>query len=482
MTRTSQPLTSPGSLIGEFEGAKLGDVRRSKRLLQIVERLAAAPEKSLPNLIPDNGELEAMYSFLSNEAVVWPELMAPHQSATVARCLAAKVVRILHDTTDFVFPGDRIGLGKVMQQTKGFFAHCSLAVGSDPANTPLGLLGMLPYVRTRDRGTKSKNEWKNEARERPRSEKESARWERQAALTHALLPDDVKAIHVMDQEGDDFAIFDELTQAGIPFVIRISSNRQVNGNLSGSLQSELDTLGGEFFRDVRVSARSPAQAAGRGAKIHPARAERVAGLRIRWGELELGKPQHSQAQSRALRLGVVQVFEVDPPPGEARIEWTLITSELLLSAEHAAAIVDHYRARWVIEEYFKALKTGCAIQERQLTTYDALVRFLATCAPIAWHLLLLRSLGRGKDSPPATVIFPREQLIRIGLLLKDKCGRELCAQPTVRDAMLAIAKLGGHIVNNGEPGWIVLARGYQELLAAERAWRALSRLKRCPES
>ena len=33
--------------------------------------------------------------------------------------------------------------------------------------------------------------------------------------------------------------------------------------------------------------------------------------------------------------------------------------------------------------------------------------------------------------------------------------------------MLAIARLGGHIKNNGEPGWIVLGRGFQDLLLLE---------------
>jgi hypothetical protein len=36
----------------------------------------------------------------------------------------------------------------------------------------------------------------------------------------------------------------------------------------------------------------------------------------------------------------------------------LLTSEPVTSSEPATAIVEHYRARWVIEEYVKALKTA----------------------------------------------------------------------------------------------------------------------------
>ena len=39
---------------------------------------------------------------------------------------------------------------------------------------------------------------------------------------------------------------------------------------------------------------------------------------------------------------------------------------------------------------------------------------------------------------------------------------------TIRDAMLAIAALGGHIKNNGDPGWQVLGRGYEDLLILEQ--------------
>ena len=49
--------------------------------------------------------------------------------------------------------------------------------------------------------------------------------------------------------------------------------------------------------------------------------------------------------------------------------------------------MDVYRARWIIEDYFKALKTGCCLERRQIESYDALRKVLAILAPIAWRLL-----------------------------------------------------------------------------------------------
>ncbi|HYP75722.1 MAG TPA: hypothetical protein VER12_07205, partial [Polyangiaceae bacterium] len=54
-------------------------------------------------------------------------------------------------------------------------------------------------------------------------------------------------------------------------------------------------------------------------------------------------------------------------------------------------------------------------------------------------------------------------------------SKKLPSKPTVRQAMLAIAGLGGHIKNNGDPGWLVLGRGFQFLLTLEQGWNASKR-------
>jgi hypothetical protein len=48
--------------------------------------------------------------------------------------------------------------------------------------------------------------------------------------------------------------------------------------------------------------------------------------------------------------------------------------------------------------------------------------------------------------------------------------KKLPANPTARDVFLAVAALGGHIKNNGDPGWRVLGRGYEHLLTLEQEW------------
>ena len=131
--------------------------------------------------------------------------------------------------------------------------------------------------------------------------------------------------------------------------------------------------------------------------------------------------------------------------------------------EQAEFVVDCYRRRWLIEEYFKAMKTGCAFEKRQLESKHALLNALALFAPIAWRLLSLRNLGReAPDTPASFSISPRQLKI-----LRARAKVPLSQKPTIREAMLAVAAEGGHIKNNGDPGWIVLGRGYEKLLHME---------------
>jgi hypothetical protein len=60
--------------------------------------------------------------------------------------------------------------------------------------------------------------------------------------------------------------------------------------------------------------------------------------------------------------------------------------------------------------------------------------------------------------------------------------KPLPARPTVRDAMLAVAALGGHLKNNGDPGWLVLGRGLYDLLLLELGWRAREEIARSDQS
>ena len=157
------------------------------------------------------------------------------------------------------------------------------------------------------------------------------------------------------------------------------------------------------------------------------------------------------------------------PTGNRPSSGLSVTTEPITTTEQVLRIVEWYRTRWLIEEFFKCLKTGCVYEKRQLESLDTLLVALALLAPIAWQLLLMRHLARERPDVGATVALTQRQ---IGILRATPVGRRLAARPSIRDALRAVARLGGHLRQNGEPGWLVLNRGMQTLLCMETGWIA----------
>lgn len=456
-------------MAAEFEGDSLGDARLDERLRRIVGLAASEPGDSFPEQMASVADREALYRFLANPKVTMAGVLSGHLRQTHERLGGHTVVRVVHDTTTFRFVGDRDGLGAIRGGAKGFLGHIALAIAADDTREPLGVLAVHPYIHqdgVAHQGM-TPSQRVEATRAKPRVAKESARWEHMALQVSAALPEGVQAVHVMDQEADAYDVLAVLHDARLRYVIRADPQRQTTAGVC--VKDLIATQPATVFRTVRLTPRSTQKEVKTRGR-HPARDERNATLQIRWGALTLGRRQYSASRTPTLALWAVHVCEPDPPPGDVPIEWMLLTSDVVETLDHATAVVDHYRARWLIEEYFKALKTGCAFEKRQLTTFDGLVRALAMFIPMAWHLLVLRHLGRADSPLPVTRCLDREQLLLLRKLLD---GRRYCLprRPAVRDVMLGIAALGGHITNNGPPGWIVLGRGLTRLLDAEVGWQ-----------
>jgi len=453
----------------EFEDVALGDARLDERLKRIVAMAAGSPRDSFPEQMQTVADREALYRFLSNPKVTIENVLGGHVQQTHGRVHGHEVVRVVHDTTTFRFTGERDGLGSIRGGAMGFLAHVALAVSAEESREPLGVLGVRPYIHqdaVAHRGM-TRSQRVAASRAKSRDNKESSRWEKLAVDVSTALPEGTRAIHVMDQEADDYDLLAAMHDARLGFVVRADPGRQTADD-GLCVKEVLAAKPARVFRTVSLTPRSQKKAVVTRGR-HPARSERDAALKIRWGRISIRRRQYTQSEVRELSFAAVHVFEPKPPPGEEPIDWMLFTSEPVNSFEDATAIVDHYRARWLIEEYFKALKTGCAFEKRQLTNYDGLLRALGLFVPMAWHMLALRHLGRAPTSMPARHLFNEEQLLLLRTLLAQRAYL-LPVAPTVRDAMLGVAALGGHIKNNGYPGWFVLGRGFTRFLDAQEVW------------
>jgi len=449
------------AISAELGEADLGDERLNRRLGLLADQLAARPGESFPKAL-DDAQLEAAYRFFGNDRVSPEAILAPHFRQSARRAAERERVLVVHDTTQFEFPGNskREGLGRLIKPAaQGFFGHFSLALSADGARVPLGLLALETVFRL-DRSIGHKN-WTP-----AKSRGERARWLNCVDDAETLLAGRTKAIHVMDREADSYALLAGLADHGRDFVVRSFQDRVLVDH-EARLREVARAAKPSIRREVPLSPRP--QIRGPKGERHPARRFRIATLSIAALPVELPRPSETEKVGVAtIRVNVIHVFEKRPPAGEAAVEWFLLTTLPIDTPDAVAFAVDCYRARWVIEEFFKALKTGCQYESRQLESADSLLNALAIFAPVAWRLLLLRHLARNDTKAPATAALTASQLE----VLKAVAKKPLPGRPTARDAMLAIATLGGHIKSNGDPGWLVLGRGLHDLLLLELGWRA----------
>ena len=457
-------------MVAEMAAGELGDQRLNARRDRLMTILEQHPDTAFPAACADDAEVEALYRFLRNRRVSLAALLEPHVSATHARCAAAGATLVIHDTTDMVFPGEaaRAGLAALGPGRHGFWVHAALAVSADGLRAPLGLLSLVPFVRRMQApGTK-----KNERARFEDPDKESRYWRDGVAAVRTRCGAGMETIHLMDRGADSYELFAAMIAQRDRFVVRLTHDRRVVTEAGpGTLHAVTAHPAVRCEQQVPIAPRPRGTRPLQARKKHPARARRVATLQYAAQRLTLPRPQAPQYAHLPAELvvHVVAVSERGTPPGEAPVEWRLLTTEPIDTADQVLQIVEWYRTRWMIEEFFKALKTGCAYEKRQLESLATLLVALALLAPIAWQLLLLRHLaGRTPDGPVTAVLSPRQ----LQVLRAAPGGARLPVRPTLRDALVAIARLGGHLKQNGDPGWAVLGRGMQKLLWMETGWVA----------
>ncbi len=440
--------------LDDFSGSNFGDKRLGRRLLQIVAGLAPNPAASLPDAAKNDVELEGTYRFLGNEKVTPERILAPHYAATVDRARAVGLVLCAHDTTEFSFSTHREGMGRINDSGRGFFAHVALALRADEARSPLGVLGLLTHVR---RTAPRKHRHTENI---PPEQRESYRWRRSIDEVEGRLEGHADVVHLLDSEADAYLLLEHMVGTGSRFVVRATHKRTVTdeGGDRQPLADALTLLEGVFERRVPLSARVAPSRKSR--KRNVARDPRLAHLAFSATRVTLHRPHGEKAETKSLSVNVVHVRELNALEGAEPVDWMLYTTEPIATGTDIERIVDFYRARWRIEELFKALKTGCAFEKRQLESMATLLNALAVFLPIACDLLALRALASAEPERPAREVLPTIVL----RLLQFHPRSKLPVDASIHDAMLAVARFGGHIRNNGAPGWLVLGRGYEEVL------------------
>jgi hypothetical protein len=404
--------------------------------------------------------------------VTHASVLASHLRRTQERIQAANgVVLLLHDTTELDYSGLSIPqLGPIgnSHHHLGYLCHNTLAVDPERREA-LGLACQILHARVPvppRESVKAKRE---------RQSRESRLWSR-AVQALGPVPAGVVCIDVADRGADVFEFLATVQQLGRKALVRASQDRWIfvghaDGGAKVRLFDQLRSLPAWGKQRKTIVDREQAR-------------ERQASLAVAAAPLTLPPPkiQKGEYEKKSLRLWGVRVWETQPPRGQKPLEWFLLSFEPVTTLAEAWQCSRWYECRYVIEEYHKAQKTGCDIESLQFETQQALQPMIALLSVVAVMLLNLRQACRQPDAPtrPATEVVDRqyEEIMRAWRWQTPH------APMSVREFYLALGRLGGHMnrKSDGNPGWLVLWRGWTKLQSmldganAERRRRKLCRV------
>jgi hypothetical protein len=442
-----------------FGDAPLKDARVRKRLVLVADQLVAHSDGSFPDKFHDPASLQAFYRLMDQDQVTHTSVLARHQEVTLERMRATPgVVLAIQDTTVLDYSGltsikdlGQIGNG----HGRGYYCHNCLAVVAQTREV-LGLVGQVLHRRRRV----PKGEKRAVTRQHPR--RESRLWKTLSKSLPAIPLDGPLGqmwVEVADRGADILEYLDFVEEAGKRYLVRSQHDRWIDGEIAGKaakikLHTLVRALPGQGQRDVAVQAKAGQPA-------------RTATVSVSWQAVTIKPPRQSRGEERGVPLPtwVIRVWEEQPPVGAEALEWILLTNVPVRTQAEAFERVDWYGMRWIIEEFHKAQKTGCAIETMQFCTRARLEPAIALVSIVALMLLNLRDQSRAADAKerPATQCVP-VQWVQV---LSYWRHRQLRLDWTVHDFFYALARLGGHQNRKSDhtPGWLVLWRGWTQLQA-----------------
>lgn len=439
----------------ELERTELGDTRRTKRLIKIVENLSAKPEASVPQASETWAQTKATYDFWDSPYIKPSMIRQGHIDATVERISQHRVVLAIQDTTELNYTSHKAlsGTGYLDNKyAKGLKVHSVFTVS--PQGIPLGIIEQDVWSRNEEELGKAE-----QRKQKPTKEKESQRWLDALKKTDSIIPESVQVVTIADREADFYDLFVDARRPGSDFLIRATQNRCLadsEQHLWSTLQSieSVDTMTVEVKRSATQT-------------------PRTATLKIRHATITIAPPQNrpKTAQLASVTLQAILVTEVEPPLEIDPITWLLLTTLEITCLEDVEMYVRWYSYRWLIERYHYVLKSGCGIEKLQLETAHRIEMALATYSIVAWRLLWLTYLARGQpDASCELVLEPHEWQVLYATIHHQLYPDTV--PPTLAEVVHWIARLGGFLgrKHDGSPGVKVLWRGLSRLHDLVEGW------------
>jgi len=447
---TTALMTPPQWAQSQFASAKLGDRRRTQRLVKVATHLAQSPGGTLPQAFPEWSDLKAAYRFFNQPDNTFQDIQRPHWEDTRARCQQPGQYLLIEDTSELDYTDHPmteelgcIGNGR----GRGLLLHTTLALrieGWDLEERPraiaLGLLSQQCWSRW---GHLKGKETRRQLMSRSR---ESQCWA--AALEDGGPPPGSTWIYVADRESDFYEPIERCQRQGADFVIRGFHDRVLSQD-SGHLKEQIARAPRRGSLRLEVRARA-------------GRLARVAQLEVRTLAVTLRGPRRLDGQRPDIGLNVVEVREVNAPEGIEPLHWILLTSLPCDTWTTVRRVIGIYTMRWCVEEYHKALKSGAGAEDSQMERAYRIESLVAVLGVVAVRLFNTKWLARTRPDEPVNPKIFGPQLLR---LLAAQWGKPQGGW-THRTALVSVARVGGFLArrSDGMPGWQTIWRGWNRLM------------------
>lgn len=432
----------------EMKEAELNDKRLNRRLAEVLAVLGERPTFSIPAACGGHAEMTAAYRLFDNSKVTFDGVLQPHIGRTRERIAAQKAVLLVQDTTelDVTRPEQQVvGAGPMDSLTRrGVYLHLMEAFTTD--GTPLGAAWTDVQIRKDEQFVKSPEEKRKERKASPIEEKESFRWLkglRKARDVAQQLPQ-VQCVCIGDSEADIYHLFVEPRgEHAVHWLVRACQERCVEN--SGEFKTIRDVVVAEpvlFTKEITVRGRKPKIACETRSR-RMARKSRTAQVTVRAGRVTLKPPADSDGSLSSVQINVIMVRELNPPADEEPVEWILLTTLPIDTVEEVRQVIQYYCVRWMIEVFFRTLKSGCRVEERRFEHIDRLLPCIAVYLIVAWRTLMLCRLGHSCPDMDCEAVFEPSEWKSVWMVTQRTAPPE--EPPKLGILLRLIAQLGGYV-------------------------------------
>lgn len=456
----------------EFETINLGDKRLNKRVIHITETLGLAPGRTIPQSFKTWAEIKACYNLFNNDLISYEKLLAPHVEKTLERIREHPVILLLSDTTDANYTTKIAMEGKERLDNKqnGLWIHSTIAVS--PERLTLGIIDVNYWHRQKEVAEKDSKS-RNTRDKAPIEEKESYRWLKSYLKACEIVQKspETQIVNITDREGDIIEIFEaSVNQAkqgnAAYFIIRSQYDRllEEKNEATNKIKKKLRQKLKEEASLGEVEFIIPSTEKRKGRKVK----QQIKAVTVTL------TPAHKGAKK--IKVNAVMALEENPPKEEEPLMWILITNLAVNNFDDVCKIIKYYLCRWEIELFYKVLKSGCKIEERQLQTANRMQILIVILMILAWRVIYTMMLGRVCSEMSVNEVFEEAEWKAVYKIVNGKKALPR-KPPKLGDFIVMVAILGGYIDQKGAepPGVKTMWKGMARMVDFAIAWEAFGK-------